>query len=200
MIAVTWHFLCRRGAAASARLAARGGEARPMRDSVAAPGLGCDGCRTRALPPQLQIFTTFSLRAPVRAGCGATAGAAAGRLRLGSGAGGSQLRRRRRGGTAGRLRAGRAVPIARTSFFAARPPPGGTEPNEVQPKSQFLLPLCDFGYISPAPQPKASFRPPKWHRKHTRIAEMQSKSHSGSTRCNHSHKMHPIFVTLVAPR
>lgn len=212
MIAFTWHFLCRRGAAASARLTARGGEAQPMRDSVVAPGLACDGCCTRASPPQLQIFTTFSLRASVRAGCGC--GASGGRLRRRSGTSGGWLRRgsgtgggRLRGGcgygwgpAAGRLRARRAVPIARTSFFAARPPPGDTEPNEVHPKSQFLPPLCDFGYISPAPQPKASFRPPKWHRKHARIAEMQSKSHSGSTRCNHSHKMHPIFVTLVAPR
>ena len=134
MIAVTWHFLCRRGAAASARLAARGGEARPMRDSVAAPGLGCDGCRTRALPPQLQIFTTFSLRAPVRAGCGATAGAAAGRL---------QTRW--------------TVPIARTSFFRSKAPPSDIEPNEMQPKSQFLLPLCDLGYISPGSPTKSIF-------------------------------------------
>ena len=145
MIAFTCHFLCRCGAAASARLAARGGKAQPMRDSVAAPGLGCDGYRTRASPPQLQIFTTFSLRA-----------GAAGRLRAGAAAG--QLRARRAGGLRRRRRrARRAVPIARTSFFRSKAPPSDIEPNEMQPKSQFLLPLCDFGYISPGSPTKSIF-------------------------------------------
>lgn len=110
---------------------------REGRRGAADAGLGCGtGTRLRRAPhPRIvPAAPDFHHVFVAGGGCGATAGAAAGRL---------QTRW--------------TVPIARTSFFRSKAPPSDIEPNEMQPKSQFLLPLCDLGYISPGSPTKSIF-------------------------------------------
>ena len=158
------------------------------RDSVAT------GAAPEHCPRSSRFSPRFRCGRGLRGGSWLRGGAVAdgGRLRLGSGAGGGRLR-----GDCGRV--GQCRSQGRP-FFAARPLPAIQSPTRCNQSHNFCCLFVTLAISRLAPQPKASFRPPKWHRKHARIAEMQSKSHSGSTRCNHSHKMHPIFVTLVAPR